>query len=92
MDQGAFLDLESINVENVNVWLSRETPRSVLDNCKQDADAPVPTAIGVGDAEPEDEHRRQAAENLESARRVNAWLRGLTPDNTVRAIESLTHR
>jgi len=91
MDQGAFLDLESINVENVNVWLSRETPRSVLDNCKQDPDAPGPTAIGVGDEDAEDEHRRQAAENLESARRVNVWLRGLTKDNTVRAIKSQTH-
>jgi len=89
MDQGAFLDLEGINVENVNVWLSRETPQSVMDNCMQDADAPVPMTIGVGDTDAEAEHRRQAAENLESARRVNAWLRDLTPDNTVDELTAL---
>jgi hypothetical protein len=33
MDEGATLDIDSINLTNVNIWLSsRETPQHILDN------------------------------------------------------------
>ena len=94
MDHGVFLDLEGINVENVNVWLSRETPQSTLDHSEQDHIAPTPTGAGdtQGDSESQEspanqdakaEQHKQAQQNLELARRVNAWLLGVTPDNTV---------
>jgi hypothetical protein len=94
MDHGGFLDLDGINVENVNVWLSRETPQSILDHSEQEQIAPTPTGAGdaQGDSEAQEspanqdakaEQHRQAEQNLELARRVNAWLLGVTPDKTV---------
>jgi len=92
MDEGVTLDLEAINVQNVNVWLARETPQSILDLMHVDNDTPdvaheanQPHQDRESDTE---KANRQTLENLASVRRVNAWLKGVVPDDIV---DELTH-
>jgi hypothetical protein len=89
MDEGATLDIESINLTNVNIWLSsRETPQHILDNNVDDDNA---HEANEGQAqESETAHAdQQMLENRESVRRVSAWLKGIVPDNTVDELTQL---
>jgi hypothetical protein len=166
LDEGALLtDLKSINVQNVNNWLSCETPKSILDNLQNPAasqdsvdtfenaeashnkhtstpesknslenytyslknslseektaekiDASEKAALSAKidttikwiessqGAEAEEYQARQKElegvampimtrlkrlEELETLRRVNAWLRGIVPDSTVDELTQL---
>lgn len=91
MNSGAILSLESINVKNVNVWLSRETPKSILDNLAarptdyQDTpDTQDCTTDRIeNDGRMDEDLKTDLVEEAEAIHRVNAWLKGIIPDSTV---------
>jgi len=89
MDEGATLDIESINLTNVNIWLSsREKPQHILDNNNVDDNAHETTERQAQESETAYANQ-QMLENRESVQRVNAWLKGIVPDNTVDELTQL---
>ena len=90
MDEGATLDIESINLTNVNIWLSsRETPQHILDKNNVDDDNAHEANEGQAQESETAHADQQMLENRESVRRVNAWLKGIVPDNTVDELTQL---
>ena len=90
VNAGAILSLESINVKNVNVWLSRETPKSILDNlarpteCQETTDTQDRESNRMeNDGRMDADLKVDLVEESEAIRRVNAWLKGVLPDSTV---------
>jgi hypothetical protein len=98
MNSGAILSLESINVKNVNIWLSRETPESILDNLARPTDYQDTTDTQnrktnrmENDDRMDEDLKTDLVEESEAIQRVNTWLRGVLPDSTVDLLTQYKH-
>ena len=86
MDEGVTLDLEAINVNDVHVWLSRETPQALLDNIHAND---TPDTVHEANQPQEQELGPEKANQQIRAWRVNTWSKGVVPDDAADELAQL---